>query len=42
MVPCSVFSWQVYQFGYWKNVKNLKSGLGIYNNLKHQNVWLSK
>ncbi|MBI2909039.1 MAG: ABC transporter substrate-binding protein [Chloroflexi bacterium] len=39
-IPMSVLHWNVYELGYWKEVRDLKPGIGMYNNLKFQNVWL--
>ncbi|MBI2909659.1 MAG: ABC transporter substrate-binding protein [Chloroflexi bacterium] len=42
LVPASMLFWYVYELSYWSEVKDWKAGIGIYNNLKFQNVWLQK
>ncbi|MBI2909578.1 MAG: ABC transporter substrate-binding protein [Chloroflexi bacterium] len=42
LIPTSMLYWNVYQLGYWKEVRDFRAGIGTYNNLKFQNVWLSK
>ncbi|MFH1484465.1 MAG: ABC transporter substrate-binding protein [Chloroflexota bacterium] len=42
LVPCSVIYWGVFEQGMWKEVKGLGRHVGVYNNLKFQNVWLDR
>ncbi|MBI2906278.1 MAG: ABC transporter substrate-binding protein [Chloroflexi bacterium] len=42
LVPSSILHWQAYIFGNWKEVRDLKPGIGVYNNLKLQNVWIAE
>ncbi|MBI2906942.1 MAG: hypothetical protein HYX92_04735 [Chloroflexi bacterium] len=41
LVPSSILFWYAYEFANWKEVSDLKPGIGPYNNLKFQNVWLA-
>lgn len=34
LIPCSMLYWMVYELGNWKEVRDFKPGIGIYNNLK--------
>ena len=42
LVPSAMIAWHVGQVGWWNEVKNYKAGIGLYNNLKFQNVWIAK
>lgn len=42
VLPSSVLYWGVLPFGRWKEVRDFKAGVGNYNNMKFQNVWLAK
>lgn len=42
LLPATVLYWFVYEIAWWKEVRNFGPGIGIYNNLKLQNVWLAK
>ncbi|MBI2910232.1 MAG: ABC transporter substrate-binding protein [Chloroflexi bacterium] len=42
LVPSSILFWYGSQLGVWKQVQDLKPGIGLYSNLKFQNVWLAK
>ncbi|MBI2907035.1 MAG: ABC transporter substrate-binding protein [Chloroflexi bacterium] len=41
LVPSSMLFWYGAQLGVWKQVQGLKPGIGLYNNLKFQDVWLA-
>ncbi len=41
LVPNPVLFSRVYELGFQKEVRDLKAGIGIYNNMKFQNVWLA-
>ncbi|MBI2910227.1 MAG: hypothetical protein HYX92_21505 [Chloroflexi bacterium] len=42
LVPAVMLYWRLYQLGVFKEVKDYKAGVGVYNNLKFQNVWLTR
>lgn len=42
LIPAAMVLWTVYELGSWKEVRDLKPGIGVYNNLKFQNVWLER
>lgn len=42
LLPSSMLLWYVYELGRWKEVRDFKAGIGIYNNLKFQNLWLAR
>lgn len=42
LLPNAPIVWQLAQFGVWNEVKDLKAGIGMYNNLKFQNVWMAQ
>ncbi|MBI2909660.1 MAG: ABC transporter substrate-binding protein [Chloroflexi bacterium] len=42
IIPASMLFWTVYELGSWREVRDLKPGIGVYNNLKFQNVWIGE
>lgn len=42
LIPSSMLFWLVHEMGVWKEVRDYKPGIGLYNNLKFQNVWLAQ
>ncbi|MBI2909827.1 MAG: ABC transporter substrate-binding protein, partial [Chloroflexi bacterium] len=42
LIPASVLFWYVFELGVWKDVKDFTPGIGLYNNMKYQDIWLAK